>query len=228
MRLQVALLITLAAGSVALAKEKNKTADRLDDAASVISEIMATSDKGIPQDLLEKSQCIVIVPGLKKGAFIVGGKYGKSFVNCRKEDGQGWTAPAAIRVEGGSFGFQIGGAETDVVLLIMNERGMKKLLSSKFTLGAEGEVAAGPVGREATAQTDALMHAEILSWSRSRGVFAGVSLQGATLREDLDDNKELYGQGYANQDILNGKVPTPPAAAKLNSLLDKYSAKKTS
>ena len=105
---------------------------------------------------------------------------------------------------------------------------MKKLLSSKFTLGAEGEVAAGPVGRDATAQTDALMHAEILSWSRSRGVFAGVSLQGATLREDLDDNKELYGQGYANQDILNGKVPMPPAAAKLNSLLDKYSAKKTS
>jgi lipid-binding SYLF domain-containing protein len=228
MRLQVALLITLAAGSVALAKEKNKTADRLDDAASVISEIMATSDKGIPQDLLDKSQCIVIVPGLKKGAFIVGGKYGKGFVNCRKEGGEGWTAPAAIRVEGGSFGFQIGGAETDVVLLIMNERGMKKLLSSKFTLGAEGEVAAGPVGRDATAQTDALMHAEILSWSRSRGVFAGVSLQGATLREDLDDNKELYGQGYANQDILNGKVPTPPAAARLNSLLDKYSAKKTS
>ena len=228
MRLQVALLITLAAGSVALAKEKNKTADRLDDAASVISEIMATSDKGIPQDLLDKSQCIVIVPGLKKGAFIVGGKYGKGFVNCRKEGGEGWTAPASIRVEGGSFGFQIGGAETDVVLLIMNERGMKKLLSSKFTLGAEGEVAAGPVGRDATAQTDALMHAEILSWSRSRGVFAGVSLQGATLREDLDDNKELYGQGYANQDILNGKVPTPPAAARLNSLLDKYSAKKTS
>ncbi len=228
MRLQVALLITLAASSVVLAKEKNKTAERLDDAASVISEIMETSDKGIPQDLLDKSQCIVIVPGLKKGAFIVGGKYGKGFVNCRKEDGQGWTAPAAIRVEGGSFGFQIGGAETDVVLLVMNERGMKKLLTSKFTLGAEGEVAAGPVGRNATAETDALMHAEILSWSRSRGVFAGVSLQGATLRPDADDNKELYGQAYENQDILNGKVPAPPAAAKLNSLLNKYSAKKTS
>jgi SH3 domain-containing YSC84-like protein 1 len=228
MRLQVALLITLAAGSAALAKDKTKTADRLDDAASVISEIMDTPDKGIPQDLLDKSQCIVIVPGLKKGAFIVGGKYGKGFVNCRKEGGLGWTAPGAVRVEGGSFGFQIGGAETDVVLLIMNERGMKKLLTSKFTLGAEGEVAGGPVGRSATAQTDALMHAEILSWSRSRGVFAGISLQGATLRQDLDDNKELYGQGYENQDILSGKVPAPPAAEKLNSLLDKYSPKKTS
>ena len=228
MRLHVALLITLAAGSVALAKDKNKTADRLDDAASVISEIMATADKGIPQDLLDKSQCIVIVPGLKKGAFIVGGKYGKGFVNCRKESGEGWTAPGAVRVEGGSFGFQIGGAETDVVLLVMNERGMKKLLTSKFTLGAEGEVAAGPVGRSASAQTDALMNAEILSWSRERGAFAGVSLQGATLREDLDDNKELYGQAYENQDILSGKVPMPPAAAKLNSLLDKYSARKTS
>ena len=198
MRLRITVLIALAASSLMLAKERTKTAQRLDEAADVIKEIMETPDKGIPQDLLDKSQCIVIVPGLKKGAFIIGGKYGKGFVNCRKEGGQGWTAPAAVRVEGGSVGFQIGGAETDVVLLIMNERGMKKLLSSKFTLGAEGEVAAGPVGRNATAQTDALMHAEILSWSRSRGVFAGVSLQGATLREDLDDNKELYGQAYEN------------------------------
>ncbi len=228
MRLQVALLITLATGSMMLARDKNKTADRLDDAAAVISEIMDTPDKGIPQDLLDRSQCIVIVPGLKKGAFIVGGKYGKGFVNCRKEGGLGWTAPAAVRVEGGSFGFQIGGAETDVVLLVMNERGMKKILASKFTMGAEGEVAAGPVGRSAGAQTDALMNAEILSWSRTRGVFAGISLQGATLRQDLDDNKELYGQIYENQDILSGKVPPPAGAEKLNSLLDKYSAKKTS
>lgn len=228
MRFEIALVITLAAGSVMLAREKNKTAERLDDAAAVLSEIMATPDKGIPQDLLDKSECIVIVPGLKKGAFIVGGKYGKGFVSCRKEGGQGWTAPGAVRVEGGSFGFQIGGAETDVVLLIMNERGMKKLLTSKFTLGADAEIAGGPVGRNASAQTDALMHAEILSWSRERGVFAGVSLQGATLREDLDDNKELYGQLYENRDILSGKVPAPPAAEKLNSLLDKYSARRIS
>jgi len=228
MRLQVALAITLVAGSVGLAQAKNKTAERLDDAADVMKEVMDTPDKGIPQDLLNKAQCIVIVPGLKKGAFIVGGKYGKGFVNCRKEGGEGWTAPGAVRVEGGSFGFQIGGAETDVILLVMNERGMKKLLESKFTLGAEGEVAAGPVGRNAEAQTDALMHAEMLSWSRSRGVFAGVSLQGATLREDLDDNTELYGKPYENRDILKGTVPQPEAAAKLNSLLDKYSPKKVS
>jgi len=228
MRFQVAVLITLAAASITLAKERNKTAERLDDASDVMKEIMDTADKGIPQDLLNKAQCIVIVPGLKKGAFIVGGKYGKGFVNCRKEGGEGWTAPAAVRVEGGSVGFQIGGAETDVVMLVMNERGMKKLLTSKFTLGGEGEVAAGPVGRDASAQTDALMHAEMLSWSRSRGAFAGISLQGATLREDLDDNKEMYGQPYANADILKGTIPVPEAAQKLNSLLDKYSPKKVS
>ena len=136
MRIQVALMITLVAGSAGLAEAKSKTADRLDDAADVMKEIMDTSDKGIPQDLLNKSECIVIVPGLKKGAFIVGGKYGKGFVSCRKEGGEGWTAPGSVRVEGGSFGFQIGGAETDVVLLVMNERGMKKLLESKFTMGA--------------------------------------------------------------------------------------------
>jgi len=228
MRLRITVLIALAASSLMLAKERSKTGQRLDEAVDVIKDIMDTPDKGIPQDLLDKSQCIVVVPGLKKGAFILGGKYGKGFVSCRKEGGQGWTAPGAVRVEGGSVGFQIGGAETDVVLLVMNERGMKKLLSSKFTLGAEGEVAAGPVGRNATAETDAMMHAEILSWSRTRGVFAGVSLQGATLREDLDDNKELYGQAYENAEILRGKVPVPADAANLISLLGKYSARKTS
>jgi lipid-binding SYLF domain-containing protein len=170
---------------------------------------------------------MVIVPGLKKGAFIVGGKYGKGFVSCRKPGGQGWTGPAAIRIEGGSIGLQIGGSETDVVMLIMNPRGMQKLMSSKFTLGGEGEVAAGPVGRNATAQTDAFMRAEILSWSRSRGVFAGVSLTGATLREDTEDNQELYGKPYENKQILSGSVPLPGPASKLVSLLNKYSARKT-
>lgn len=227
MRIQIAVLITLVAGSAAFAKEKDKTSERLDDAATVISEIMDTPDKGIPQDLLDKSECIIIVPGLKKGAFILGGKYGKGFVSCRKHGGQGWGAPAAIRVEGGSVGFQIGGSESDVVMLIMNERGMQKLMSSKFTLGGEGEVAAGPVGRDATAQTDAFMRAEILSWSRSRGVFVGISLQGATLREDLDDNHDLYGKAYDNKEILEGKVGVPGKASKLISLLDKYSARRT-
>ena len=227
MRVQVAILIALVAGPVAFAKEKDKTAQRLDDAAVVISEIMDTPDKGIPQELLEKAQCIIIVPGLKKGAFILGGKYGKGVVSCRKSGRAGWGAPASVRVEGGSVGLQIGGSESDVVMLVMNERGMQKLLSSKFTLGGEGEVAAGPVGRDATAQTDAFMRAEILSWSRSRGVFAGISLQGATLRQDLDDNNELYGKAYENKEILTGKVGVPAKASKLISLLDKYSARKT-
>jgi len=226
MRVGIAVLIAMVAGSIAFAKE-NKTGQRLDDAATVISEIMDTPDKGIPQDLLDKAQCIIIVPGLKKGAFILGGKYGKGVVSCRKSGGAGWTAPASMRVEGGSVGFQIGGAESDVVMLLMNERGMQKLMQSKFTLGGEGEVATGPVGRNATAQTDALMHAEMLSWSRSRGIFAGISLQGATLRQDLDDNKELYGKAYETKDILNGNVAVPAAASKLISLLGKYSARKT-
>ena len=226
MRVRIAVLIAMVAGSIAFAKE-NKTAQRLEDAATVISEIMDTPDKGIPQDLLDKAQCIIVVPGLKKGAFILGGKYGKGVVSCRKSGGTGWTAPASIRIEGGSVGLQIGGSESDVVMLVMNERGMQKLMESKFTLGGEGEVAAGPVGRNATAQTDALMRAEILSWSRSRGIFAGISLQGATLRQDLDDNKELYGKAYETKEILNGNVAVPAAASKLISLLGKYSSRKT-
>jgi lipid-binding SYLF domain-containing protein len=143
---------------------------RLEEAAAVFSEIMATPDKAIPQDLLEKAHCIVIVPGVKKRAFIVGGKYGKGYLSCRNKSGVNWSAPATVRIEGGSVGFQIGGSETDVIMLVMNERGADRLLSSKFTLGGEGQVAAGPVGRTATAETDAYMRAEILSWSRSRGV----------------------------------------------------------
>jgi len=229
MRVRFALVLCLAGTLAAFASEKDKfkTTQRLDDAAVVFSEIMGTPDKGIPQELLEKSRCVVIVPGLKKGAFILGAKYGKGFVSCRKAGGTGWTAPATVRVEGGSIGLQIGGAETDVVMLVMNERGMQKLMSSKFTLGGEGEVAAGPVGRNASAQTDAKLQAEILSWSRSRGAFAGISLQGATLREDMEDNQELYGKAYENREILSGKVAPPPAASKLISLLDKYSPRKT-
>jgi lipid-binding SYLF domain-containing protein len=196
---------------------------RLQEAAAVFGEIMATPDKGIPQDLLDKAHCIVIVPGLKKGAFIVGGKYGKGFLSCRKKGGRGWSGPAAIRVEGGSVGFQIGGSETDGVLLVMNERGADRLLSSRFTLGAEGSVAAGPVGRSATAQTDAKMRAEILSWSRSRGVFAGLALDGATLREDADDNAALYGRKLSNRDVVTKGVVPPQAAHELLRLLNKYS-----
>jgi lipid-binding SYLF domain-containing protein len=161
-----------------------------------------------------------------KGAFIVGAKYGKGFLSCRKKSGVGWTAPGTVRVEGGSFGLQIGGSETDVIMLVMNERGVQRLLSSKFTLGGDASVAAGPVGRTATAQTDAYMTAEILSWSRSRGLFAGLALTGATLRQDLDDNKELYGRTVENKEIVNKELPPPKSAERLLSLFNKYSARK--
>jgi lipid-binding SYLF domain-containing protein len=207
-------------------KEKAEPLQRLDEAVAVFQDIMATPDRSIPQDLLDNAHCIVIVPGLKKGAFIIGGKYGKGFISCRRQGG-GWSAPGTVRVEGGSLGFQIGGSESDVVMLVMNERGAAKLLSSKFTLGGEGEVAAGPVGREASAQTDAKMHAEILSWSRARGVFAGISLQGATLRQDLDDNAVMYGKKLTNKEIVETGVATPKAAQPLISLLSKYSSAKT-
>jgi lipid-binding SYLF domain-containing protein len=220
----VLLLMTVAGLA---AKDKPATLKRVDEAAAVFQEVMATPDRSIPQDLLDKGQCIVIVPSLKKGAFILGGKYGKGFIICRKTGG-GWSAPGAVRIEGGSVGFQIGGSESDVIMLVMNQRGVDKLLSSKFTLGAEGAVAAGPVGREATAQTDALMHAEILSWSRSQGLFAGLSLQGATLRQDLDDNADLYGRKITNKEIVHSSMPVPAAAKGLISMLNKYSSAKNS
>ena len=189
-------------GNRAPAGQRQRTRKRLDEAAAVFSEVMAAPDKGIPQDMLANAHCIVIVPSLKTAAFVVGGKYGKGYVSCRNKSGVGWSAPATVRIEGGSVGFQIGGSTTDLIMLVMNERGADKLLSSKFTLGAEGSVAAGPVGRTATAQTDAQMHAEILSWSRSQGLFAGLALEGATLRQDLDDNATLYGKKLENREIV--------------------------
>src|SRR5713226_2109042 len=208
-----------------LAKD-NEPVNRLDEAAAVFSEVMATPDRGIPQELLEHAHCIVIVPDLKTAAFVIGGKYGKGYLSCRNKSGKGWSAPGTVRIEGGSVGFQIGGSSTDLIMLVMNERGADKLLSSKFTLGAEGSVAAGPVGRTATAQTDAQMHADILSWSRSQGLFAGVALEGATLRQDLDDNATLYGKKLENRYIVTKGVRAPRAAAKLIALLNKYSARK--
>ena len=220
---KLALALTLLSGSLVLAAPK--APERLNDAADLFSEIMGTPDKGIPQDLLGKAECIVLVPGLKKAGLIIGAKYGKGFVVCRKE-GSGWGSPAAIRIEGGSFGLQIGASSTDVVLLVMNQRGMKHLLSSKFTLGGQATVAAGPVGRDASAQTDAFLGAEILSYSRSRGVFAGISLDGSTLRQDVDDNEEIYGRKLENREILAGNITAPASGAKLLQLLNKYSVRK--
>jgi len=198
-------------------------AERLQDSATVLKEVLTAPDQGVPQDLLDNAHCVVVVPGMKKAAFIVGGRFGKGYAVCRKVNARGWGAPAAVRIEGGSVGFQIGAAETDVVMLVMNQEGMQKLIKSKFTLGGAAEVAAGPVGRDATAQTDAKMTAKILSYSRARGVFAGVSLQGATLRQDLDENRELYGKSLTNRQIVMTHGKAPAAASELIAVLDQHS-----
>jgi lipid-binding SYLF domain-containing protein len=202
-----------------------KTAERLDDSASLFSEIMSTPDRAIPQELLERAQCVVIVPELKKAAFVVGAKYGRGFAVCRGAAGAGWGPPAAIRIEGGSVGFQVGVSSTDVLMLVMNKRGMRRLSSSKFTIGGDAAAAAGPVGRSASAQTDAFVSAEILSYSRSKGLFAGVSLEGATLRNDLDENEILYGKRWTSKQILGSGAKMPEAASKLISVLTKYSVR---
>ena len=196
---------------------------RLNDAASVLSEIMAAPDKGIPTNLLARAQCIVVVPGVKQAAFIGGAKYGKGFFSCRH--GSDWSAPASVRIEGGSVGFQIGIIESDLVLLVMNRKGADRLLSTQFTLGGVAEVAGGPVGRSSTAQTDASFRAEMLSYSRARGVFAGVSLQGATLRQDVSDNAEIYGRPLTNKQIIRGRVDWPSTGSEFRSVLEKYAAR---
>jgi lipid-binding SYLF domain-containing protein len=199
---------------------------RIEHAASAFQELMRTPDKGIPHDLLEHANCVVIIPGLKKGAFGFGGKYGRGFAICRER--AGWGAPASVRIEGASFGFQLGGSSTDLFMLVMNERGMSHLVADKFTLGGEMAAAAGPVGRETSANTDVLMNAEILTWSRSRGVFAGISLEGATLRPDSSENERLYGKHVSNKDIITGKVRAPQSARALSAVLSHYGSRSRS
>lgn len=210
------ILAAFSAGAL-LAQEQSGSI-RLQNATSAFHEIMASPDKGIPKDLLDKAQCVIIVPDLLKAAFIVGGKYGRGYASCRR--GAGWSAPAAVRIEGGSFGFQLGGSATDLIMLVMNRRGMQRLLGSKFTIGGEAAAAAGPVGRATSAQTDLAMHAEILTWSRSRGLFGGVSLEGATLRPDGSENRKLYGRNVTNRAILEGQVKPPQAARTFVAMLD--------
>ena len=200
-----------------------KVTDRLDASADTLSDMMKASDKGIPQDLLDKAKCVVVIPGMKKAGFIFGAKYGQGFAACRRKGGTGWSAPAAMRVEGGSVGFQIGLSETDVVLLVMNDGGMKHLLSDKFTIGGDATAAAGPIGRAASAQTDAMLNAEMLSYSRARGLFAGISLEGATLRPDGDTNRELYGRDASNREILTGDFKTPAVADTFERRLNRES-----
>jgi len=222
------LAIAGSLSTAAFAADRQVTVDdRLDASADTLIDMMRAADQGIPQDLIDKAHCVVVVPGMKKAGFIFGAKYGRGFAVCRRPGGVGWSAPAAMRVEGGSFGFQIGASETDVVLLVMNDRGMRHLLSDKFTLGGEATVAGGPIGRDATAETDAMMHAEMLSYSRARGLFAGISLEGATLRPDGETNRELYGHDTTNREILKGDFKTPAVAAKFERALNRDSAART-
>jgi SH3 domain-containing YSC84-like protein 1 len=215
------LIASLATG-VMLGKESAPD-KRLQDAAGVVNEMMGMPDKGVPQSVLDKAQCIVVIPGLKKAAFIVGGQYGRGYASCRKHGG-GWGPPGAVKMEGGSFGLQLGGQSTDVILLVMDQRGFDKLLSDKFTIGADAAAAAGPVGRDAKADTDIQLHAEILSYARSRGAYAGLSLEGATLRPDNEENRKLYGRDISNKDILQqGTVSTPEVARTFTQALNRSS-----
>lgn len=202
------------------------TADRLTAATEDLTAMMNASDKGIPQDLLNKATCVVVIPNLKKGGFIVGAEYGKGFFSCRKTSGVGWSAPGSIRISGGKFGLLIGGAETDVVMLVMNQTGMEHMLSDKFQMGGEASAAAGPVGRDASAMTDAEMHAEILTYSRSRGIFGGLDLSGAAVTEDHDSNKALYGRDISNKEVATGSVRVPAEARQFVHTLDRLSSRK--
>src|SRR5713226_7360963 len=208
--------------ALASASAQTKVDDRLKDSGRVLKEILDVPDS-IPQDLLDKADCVLVFPSVLKAAFIVGGSYGRGAMSCRQgQDFRGpWGAPTMMALEGGSFGFQIGGQATDFVLLVMNESGASGILASKVKLGADASVAAGPVGRDASADTDATLRAEILSYSRARGLFAGVSLEGSTIRPDNGDNRRVYGEKVsARRIVLSGTVPPPAAAKQLISTLD--------
>jgi SH3 domain-containing YSC84-like protein 1 len=215
----LAILLMLACTGAAFGSET-----QLEKAANVFQEVMNTPDRGIPQDLLGRAVCVGIVPSELKAAFIFGGTYGRGVLVCRKHGNGAWGAPSEFGLGGGSFGFQIGGKATDVVFLVMNEAGARKLVADKVKLGAEVSVAGGPVGRTAQGATDAELHAEILSYSRTRGLFAGLSLSGSVFRTDHDGNRRLYGRSVTSKDILiRDEVKAPPEAAALDRELDRYS-----
>jgi len=206
--------------------KQEKVDDRIRESADVMKEILGMPEKGIPRDLLNRAECVIVYPSVKKAAFIVGGSYGRGLITCRRgADFSGhWSAPAMFALEGGSFGFQIGAQATDFVLLVMNESGAKSVLSSKVKLGADASAAAGPVGRDTSAETDVVMKAEILSYSRAQGLFAGVSLEGSTMRSDDGANKTLYRRELSARSIVRGgKVKAPAASARLLAVLDKAS-----
>jgi SH3 domain-containing YSC84-like protein 1 len=202
------------------ATDKAKLDERVNDAKAVIDQIMSVPDKAIPNQITQSATCIGVIPGVKKAAFVVGGSYGQGVVTCRT--GHGWSAPVFIRIAGGSFGFQIGGQSTDLVLVAVNQKGFQDLLKSKFKIGGDASAAAGPVGRNTSAETDIAMHAQILSWSRAHGIFAGVSLDGTVVKKDGGENRRLYGHEVSNHGVLYGDVAAPPAATALTSVLDRY------
>ncbi len=219
----MALATAFAVSAPVRAQDAEMTPDkRLQNSTASIDEVMNAPDKGIPRSLYNKARCVVIIPDVLKAAFIVGGKYGRGYVSCRRGPNGRFGAPAAIRIEGGSYGLQIGGSATDVYMLIMNQSGMRKLLSDKFTIGGEAQATAGPVGRNTSANTDVLLHTEILSWSRSRGLFAGISLEGSTLRPDNSENEKLYGVKISNRQILSGEAAIPAGAQPLVDELNRY------
>ena len=218
-------LLILLVASAALPADRSDEVKRLQRSTEVLQEIMKAPDQGIPQDLLDKAACIVVVPGLKKGGIGIGGKYGKGEIMCRKSD-HSWSAPLFITIEGGSFGLQLGFEQIDVVMLIMNHKGVDKLIADKFTVGADASAAAGPVGRQTSASTNVRMDAEILTYSRAKGLFAGISLDGATLRPDKEDNRDFYGKDIDPRRVIDGEVPMPAEARPLASALTWQSSNK--
>jgi len=212
--------LAISASVIPAFADKATLDDRLASAATVLNEVMGTPDKGIPQSILAGASCVVVIPHYKKGAFIVGAQYGKGVATCRT--GRGWSAPVFVRLEGGSFGWQIGGQSTDLILVAMNERGLQHMLGSKFKLGADAAASAGPVGRNAQASTDASLHAEFLTYSRSRGLFAGLDLDGTVLSQDGDDMREFYGTNIPYEHVLKGSVPTPQDARPFVRTVARY------
>jgi SH3 domain-containing YSC84-like protein 1 len=216
----VTTLGLLATLTVVASSDREDDVNRTHKAAQVFQEIMNTPDHGIPHDLLKKAKCVAIIPGDVKFAFIFGGNYGRGLVTCRT--GHGWSAPMFLAVDGGSVGYQIGGSSTDLVMLFMNDHALHSLLSDKFALGGDASVAAGPVGRTATADTDAKMNAEILSYSRAKGIFAGVALDGAVVQADKSGDKAMYGDTVDRHEILSGNVPVPDSARRLLHEISEY------
>jgi lipid-binding SYLF domain-containing protein len=223
--LSLAIGLAIAPSAWPSAEDKKNEADevrRMDAAATVLNEVMGTPDKGIPEEILESAKCVAVVPSMLKGGFVVGANYGKGVATCRTRTG--WSAPAPFKIVGGSVGFQIGGEAADVVMIVVNDKGMKELLSSKFKLGADASVAAGPVGRHAEGDTDWKMRAEVLSYSRARGVFAGVALDGAAITQDEDETRVLYGEKVSFEHILTGDVPPPSGSGTFLATVKKYTA----